>query len=73
MLKSAFRPHLFPHDDIEASTGLVGEHDAGVVVISVGIHIKCHTEVHRAELVISCLNKGILLLIYYTFYGFCLL
>lgn len=53
MLKSAFKPHLFPHDNIEASTGLVGEHNACVVVISVGINIKCHTEVYRAELVIT--------------------
>ena len=54
---SAFEPHLFPHDNVEATTGLVGEHNAGEVVVSVGVHVKRHTEVHRAEYVISCLNK----------------
>lgn len=56
MLKSTFKPHLFPHDNIETATGLVGEHNARVVVISVGVHIKRHTEVYRTELVISCLK-----------------
>lgn len=56
------KPHLLPHDNVEASTGLVGEHNACVVVIPVGVHVKCHTEVYCAELVISWLNKGILVL-----------
>lgn len=68
------KPHLFPHDNVEASTGLVGEHNACVVIISVGIHIKCHTEVYRAELVVSCLNEGILVLCpnncFYHIYSF---
>lgn len=59
LLLIALKPHLLPHDDIEALAGLIGEHDAQVVVISVGVHIKCHTEVYRAELVVSCYNKCI--------------
>lgn len=51
---SALMSHLFPHDNIKASTGLVGEHNACVVIISVGVHIKRHAEVDCAELVISC-------------------
>lgn len=53
-----FKPHLFPHDSVEALTGLIGEHYARVVVISVCVHIKRHAEVHGTELVISCLNQG---------------
>ena len=54
-----FKPHLFPHDDVEASAGLVGEHDACEVVVSVGVHVKRHAEVDRAELVVSCSNKRV--------------
>lgn len=63
MLKKALRPHLFPHDNIEASTRLVGKHNASIVVISVGIHVKCHAEVYSTELVVSCSNKTILVLL----------
>ena len=44
-------PHLFPHDHVEATAGLVGEHDASVVVVPVGVHVKRGAEVHRTELV----------------------
>lgn len=55
-----FKPHLFPHDDVEASAGLVGEHDACEVVVSVCVHVKCHAEVDGAELVVPCSNERVL-------------
>lgn len=77
VISQQIKPHLFPHDNVEALTGLVGEHNACVVVISVGVHVKCHTEVYCAELVISCLNKGISVLwannFHYTCYGLSIL
>lgn len=57
---STYNPHLFPHDDVEATTGLISKHNPCIVVITVGIHIKCHTEVYSAELVIPCSNIDIL-------------
>lgn len=62
VLKSAFRPHLFPHDNIEAAAGLVGKHNACVVVVSIGIYVKCDTKVYGAELVISCSKRVLLIM-----------
>lgn len=57
MFQSSWMPHLFPHDNVEASTGLIGKHDPRIVIVSVGVHIERHAEVYRAEHVISCFTK----------------
>lgn len=44
---------LFPHHRVEARTGLVAKDKSGVVVVSVGVDVKCSAEVHGAELVIT--------------------
>lgn len=49
--------YLFPHHNIKAPTRLVCKHDSRIVVISVGVDIKCDTEVYGAEFVKSCSNK----------------
>lgn len=42
---------LFPHHHIEARARLVSEHKAGIVVVSVCVHVHRSTEVHGVELV----------------------
>lgn len=44
---------LFPHHCVEARTGLVAKYKASVVVVSVGVDIKCSAEVHSTKLIIT--------------------
>lgn len=43
--------HLLPHDHVEAAAGLVAEDEAGVVIVAVGVDVKCAAEVDRPELI----------------------
>lgn len=44
---------LFPHHDIEAAAGLVAEHEAGIVVIPLGVDEEGTTEIHGIKLIIA--------------------
>ena len=48
---------LLPHHHVEAAAGLVAEHEAGIVVVAVGVHVHRAAEVHGAEL-IETLEEG---------------
>lgn len=50
---------LLPHHHVEAPTGLVAEHKAGIVVISVSVHIHGTTEVHGIELIKTCKTNDV--------------
>ena len=42
---------LLPHHHVEAATRLVAEHEAGVVIVPVSVHVHRATEIHSAELI----------------------
>ena len=42
---------LLPHDHVEARAGLVAEHEAGVVVVTLRVNEERAAEVNRVELV----------------------
>lgn len=44
---------LFPHHDVEAAAGLVAEHEAGIVVIPLGVDEEGTTEIHGIKLIIA--------------------
>lgn len=50
--------NLLPHHNVEPGTGLVAEHKASIIVISLCVYEESSTEVHGVELVVTCWRKG---------------
>lgn len=49
---------LLPHNDVEAAAVLVAEHEAGVVVVRVGVDEERAAEIDATELSVTCGKKN---------------
>lgn len=50
---------LFPHDHVKTGAVLVGEDEAGVIVVGDGVDVESAFEVHPVERRVSCVRYAV--------------